>query len=180
MIQGSEEYYKGKVIPELKSMFGFKSVMEVPKLEKVVLNMGLGEAKVNKNVLSENVKILHLIAGQKVIHTVAKQSIAGFKIREGMVIGARVTLRRQKMYDFFMRLIHLNLPRMRDFHGVSKKSFDGQGNYSLGVQDSSVFVEASVMHASVPSGMGIHFVTSKPSDEEAHTLLKMMGLPFKP
>ena len=178
-MKGSKEYYRKEVIPYLMEKFSYRSVMECPELEKIVLNMGLSEAKNNKNVLTENVKILTLIAGQKVVSTLARKSEAGFKIREGMPIGARVTLRRDRMYDFLVRLININIPRVKDFQGISNKSFDSNGNYSFGITDCGIFVEVAHLHSSVASGIGLQFVTSSRSRAEVFELLLRLGMPFK-
>ena len=176
--KGSKEYYDKEVVAKLKEEFKISSLMRVPKLEKIVLNMGLGEAKNNRAVLTDGIKSLELISGQKPIATIAKNSIAGFKIREGMSIGAKVTLRGSRMYDFFQRLIHLTLPRVKDFHGVKRKSFDKEGNFTLGLSDCSIFPELSSPNDPRTGGMSICFVTSTKFGNEAEKLLELMGFPF--
>ena len=178
VLAGSREHYEAEVLPKLREAFSYRSIMQVPRLRKICLNMGLGEAKNNKNILTENVKTLSLIAGQKALATVAKTSIAGFKIREEMPIGACVTLRKDRMYAFFTRFIHLSLPRVKDFHGLFKRAFDGRGNYSFGMKDCSVFVEVQHLHLSHPWGLSVQFVTSGQTNEEAYKLLSFMGMPF--
>ncbi len=179
MITGSKEFYKTKVVEELKGTLKLKSVMQVPALKKIVLNMGLGEAKNNKAVITEGVKALSLIAGQKAVATKAKKSIAGFKIREKMPIGAMVTLSGNRMYEYLTRLIHVAIPRVKDFNGLKDKSFDGRGNYVLGIQDINIFPEVAYLHSKLLKGMSVVFVTSTSSNEESYSLLKTLGLPFK-
>ena len=179
ILKGSKQYYEKEVVEGLRNKFKFKSIMEVPKLDKIVLNMGLSEAKNNKKVISENVKFLSLIAGQKSVATLARKSVAGFKIREKMPIGAKVTLRKNRMYDFLVRFINLNLPRVKDFHGLGKKSFDHFGNYTIGLKDVGSFIEVSHLHSQEISGVSAVFVTSKDSKEEAFEMLKLMGFPFR-
>ncbi len=179
MIKGSKEFYKSKVLKELKEELKFKSVMQVPVLERIVLNMGLGEAKNNKAVLTEGLKALGLIAGQKSVATKAKKSIAGFKIKEKMPIGAKVTLSGDRMYECLVRLIHVAIPRIKDFHGIKRDSFDGRGNYTLGIEDVNVFPEVSFMHSRLLRGMSVVFVTSTNDDRQSLALLEKMGLPFK-
>lgn len=179
MLKGSKEYYLKQAIPQLKEKFQISSSMEVPRLEKIILNMGLGEAKNNKNVLTEGIDALSLIAGQRAVPTVAKKSIAGFKIREGLAIGAMVTLRSHRMYIFLSKLINVSLPRVKDFHGISRKSFDKRGSFTMGVNDFKVFPETSTMHNSTLKGMSIVFVSSIKDDKIAEGLLESMGFPFK-
>lgn len=179
MLKGSKEYYLKHVVPQLKEKFNFSSVMEIPYLEKIIINMGLGEAKNNKNVLTEGIDFLSLIAGQKAIVTVARKSIAGFKIREGLGIGAMVTLRNQRMYSFLTKLINVSLPRVKDFHGISRKSFDRRGNFTLGITDFRIFPETSMIHNSTLKGLSVVFVSSVGDDNVAEGLLEQLGLPFK-
>lgn len=178
MLKGTKEHYEKNVAPKLKEKFKLSSMMEVPRLEKIVLNMGLGESKNNKNILNEGVDALSLIAGQKSIPTIAKNSIAGFKIREGMPIGAMVTLRSKRMYSFLSKLINVSLPRVRDFHGISRKAFDKRGNYTLGISDFKVFPETSNLHNSPLKGMSVVMVSSVSDLEKSQALLEELGLPF--
>ena len=173
-----KEYYLNNVVPELVKKFNYKNMMEVPKLEKIVINMGVGEAKDNPKALESAVSDLTIISGQKPIITKAKKSIANFKIREGMAIGCKVTLRGEKMYDFLDRLVNLALPRVRDFRGVSADSFDGRGNYALGIKEQLIFPEISYDKIDKVRGMDIIFVTTAKTDEEAKELLALMGMPF--
>ena len=179
MIKGSKEFYKSQVVSELKKQLNFKSVMQVPFLKKLVLNIGLGEAKNNKAVLTEGLKALGLIAGQKAIATKARKSIAGFKIKEKMPIGVKVTLSGNQMYEYLMRLIHVAIPRIKDFHGLNNRAFDGRGNYTLGIEDINIFPEVSYMHSKLLKGMSVVFVTSTNNDRESYSFLEKMGLPFK-
>ena len=158
--------------------FNYTSVMAVPKIDKIVLNMGVGDATQNSKLLDEAVEELGLIAGQKPLITKAKKSIAGFRMREGMSIGAKVTLRGTRMYDFLDKLINVSLPRVRDFHGVSNKSFDGHGNYTLGVREQLIFPEIDYDKVNHVRGLDIVIVTTANSDEEGHELLAQMGMPF--
>ena len=158
--------------------FGYKNIMEVPKLDKVVINMGVGEAKDNSKVLDSAVKDLEIIAGQKAVVTKAKKSIANFKIREGLPIGCKVTLRGEKMYDFADRLINLALPRVRDFRGVSANSFDGRGNYALGIKEQLIFPEIEYDKVDKVRGMDVIFVTTANTDEEARELIRLFGMPY--
>ncbi|BBM88682.1 50S ribosomal protein L5 [Spirochaetota bacterium] len=178
-IKGFFENYKKHVAPNMKEVLKLKTVMSVPRLEKIVLNMGLGEAKNNKNVLTEGINALALLSGQKPISCLAKRSEAGFKIREGMPIGAKVTLRRERMYDFFVRLVHVAIPRVKDFHGLEPTGFDGRGNYTFGLSDVTVFPELASNYSPVLGGLSIVMVTSVASDKTAYLLLKEMGIPFK-
>ena len=158
--------------------FGYKNIMQVPKLNKIVINMGVGEAKDNSKVLDSAVKDLEIIAGQKAVVTKAKKSIANFKIREGLPIGCKVTLRGEKMYDFADRLINLALPRVRDFRGVSANSFDGRGNYALGIKEQLIFPEIEYDKVDKVRGMDVIFVTTANTDEESRELLTQLGMPF--
>ena len=170
--------YESEVRPALTDKFNYTSVMAVPKIDKIVLNMGVGDATQNSKLLDEAVEELGLIAGQKPLITKAKKSIAGFRLREGMSIGAKVTLRGTRMYDFLDKLINVSLPRVRDFHGVSNKSFDGHGNYTLGVREQLIFPEIDYDKVSHVRGLDIVIVTTANSDEEGHELLAQMGMPF--
>lgn len=172
------KYYK-EIVPELMSTFKYKNIMEVPKLEKVVVNMGLGEAITNTKLIDSATKEIALITGQKPVVTRAKKSIAAFKLREGMPIGCMVTLRRGKMYDFLTRLINVALPRVRDFRGISGKSFDGRANYSLGVKEQIIFPEIEYDKIDKIKGLNITIVTTGKSDEEGKKLLSLIGMPFK-
>ena len=170
--------YESEVRPALTDKFNYTSVMAVPKIDKIVLNMGVGDATQNSKLLDEAVEELGLIAGQKPVITKAKKSIAGFRLREGMSIGAKVTLRGTRMYDFLDKLINVSLPRVRDFHGVSNKSFDGHGNYTLGVREQLIFPEIDYDKVNHVRGLDIVIVTTANSDEEGHELLAQMGMPF--
>ena len=170
--------YESEVRPALPDKFNYTSVMAVPKIDKIVLNMGVGDATQNSKLLDEAVEELGLIAGQKPLITKAKKSIAGFRLREGMSIGAKVTLRGTRMYDFLDKLINVSLPRVRDFHGVSNKSFDGHGNYTLGVREQLIFPEIDYDKVNHVRGLDIVIVTTANSDEEGHELLAQMGMPF--
>ena len=161
------------------SKFGYKNVMQVPKLDKIVLNMGVGEAKDNAKVLESAVKDMEIIAGQKVVTTKAKNSVANFKIREGMAIGCKTTLRGEKMYEFADRLVNLALPRVRDFRGVNPDAFDGRGNYALGIKEQLIFPEIEYDKVDKVRGMDVIFVTTAHTDEEARELLRLFGMPFK-
>ena len=172
------EFYNNEVVPALIKKFSYKNIMEVPKIDKIVINMGVGEAKDNPKVLESAVADLTTISGQKPIITKAKKSIANFKIREGMPIGCKVTLRGNKMYDFAERLISLSLPRVRDFRGVTANSFDGRGNYALGIKEQLIFPEISYDKIDKVRGMDIIFVTTAKTDEEAKELLTLLGMPF--
>ena len=174
-----KEYYKENVTGALKEKMGYKNIMEIPHLEKIIINMGVGEAALNSKALDGAVQDLQTISGQKPIVTKAKKSIAGFKLREGMSIGCKVTLRGNKMYEFMDRLVNATLPRVRDFRGVSSKSFDGRGNYTLGLKEQIIFPEIDYDKVDKVRGMNIVFVTSAGTDEEARELLKLMGMPFK-
>ncbi|GAC91827.1 50S ribosomal protein L5 [Anoxybacillus flavithermus NBRC 109594] len=168
-----------EVVPALMSKFNYKSVMQVPKIEKIVINMGVGDAVQNAKALDNAVEELALISGQKPVVTRAKKSIAGFRLREGMPIGAKVTLRGERMYEFFDKLVSVSLPRVRDFRGVSKKSFDGRGNYTLGVKEQLIFPEIDYDKVNKVRGMDIVIVTTAKTDEEARELLTLLGMPFQ-
>jgi len=172
------ELYKNEVIPSMMKKFNYKSVMQVPKLEKIVINMGVSDVKDNAKALENAMRDLEIITGQKVVPTRAKKSIAGFKIREGMEIGCKVTLRATKMYDFAERLFSVALPRVRDFRGLSPNSFDGRGNYSMGVKEQLIFPEIEYDKIDKIRGMDIIFVTTAKTDEEAKALLELLGMPF--
>lgn len=173
------EMYKAEVIPALMKEFGYKNINEVPKLVKVTLNMGLGSVKDNSKSFNIAVDELTLIAGQKAVPTVSKKAISNFKLRENMNIGARVTLRGTRMYEFVDRLISIALPRVRDFSGVSEKSFDGRGNYSMGIKEQLIFPEIVYDKIEVIRGFDINFVTTAKSNAEAKALLKALGMPFR-
>lgn len=174
-----KEKYQNEIVNSLVEKFDYESVMEVPKIEKIVLNMGVGDAVANSRNLENAVNELTLIAGQKPIITRAKRSIAGFQLREGMPIGTKVTLRGDRMYDFFDKLVSVSLPRVRDFRGVSKNSFDGRGNYTLGVREQLIFPEISYDDVSKVRGLDIVVVTTAQTDEEARELLTELGMPFQ-
>jgi large subunit ribosomal protein L5 len=174
-----KETYLNEIVDGMTKKFGYKNVMEVPKLNKIVINMGVGEAKDNSKLLDAAVKDLETIAGQKVIVTKAKKSVANFKLREGMPIGCKVTLRGEKMYEFADRLINLALPRVRDFRGVNDNAFDGRGNYALGIKEQLIFPEIEYDKVDKVRGMDIIFVTTAKTDEEARELLTLFGMPFK-
>ena len=173
-----KEVYKNEVVPGLMKKFNYKSVMQVPKLEKIVINMGVSDVKDNAKALENAMRDLEIITGQKVVSTKAKKSIAGFKIREGMEIGCKVTLRSKKMYDFAERLFSVALPRVRDFRGLSPNSFDGRGNYSMGVKEQLIFPEIEYDKIDKIRGMDIIFVTTAKTDEEAKAILELLGMPF--
>ena len=170
--------YKKEVVPDLMKKFNYKSVMQVPKLEKIVINMGVSDVRDNAKALENAMRDLEIITGQKAVSTKAKKSIAGFKIREGMEIGCKVTLRSRKMYDFAERLFNVALPRVRDFRGLSPNSFDGRGNYSMGVKEQLIFPEIEYDKIDKIRGMDIIFVTTAKTDEEAKALLELLGMPF--
>ncbi|QQY79402.1 large subunit ribosomal protein L5 [Keratinibaculum paraultunense] len=174
-----KEKYQNEVIPALMEKFQYKSVMEVPRLEKIVINMGVGEAKDNPKALESAVKELALISGQKPIVTKAKKSIANFKIRQGMNVGAKVTLRGERMYDFLDKLMNISLPRVRDFRGVNPSSFDGRGNYALGIKEQLIFPEIDYDMVDSVRGLDIVIVTTANTDEEAKAFLELMGMPFR-
>ena len=170
--------YVTEVVPALQQKFGYKNVNQIPKIDKIVINMGLGDCKDNPKALEVAVKELEAIAGQKAITTKAKKSIANFKLREGMNIGAKVTLRGERMYEFMDKLMNIALPRVRDFHGVSDKAFDGRGNYALGIREQLLFPEIDYDKVEKVRGMEMIFVTTAQSDEECKELLRLMGMPF--
>lgn len=174
-----QELYKAKIQPKLMERFGYKNVMQAPRIEKIVLNMGLGDAVANPKILDSATKELATIAGQKPIVTRAKKSIAGFKLREGMPIGCAVTLRRERMWEFLDRLITLSLPRVRDFRGISGKAFDGSGNYTLGLKEQIVFPEINFDKVDRIKGLNITVVTTANTNEEAKELLTGLGMPFR-
>ena len=173
------EYYKDTVVSQLKDQFGYKSVMEVPKLEKITLNMGVGEAIGDKKVIQHAVDDMTKIAGQKPIVNNARLSVAGFKVREGWPIGCKVTLRRERMYDFLDRLVSIAIPRVRDFRGLKSNAFDGRGNYSMGIQEQIIFPEIDYDQIDMIRGMDITFTTSAKTDDEARALLTAFNLPLK-
>lgn len=172
------DYYRGEIIPGLMKTFSYRNVMQVPKIEKIVVNMGVGAAVAEPKILEEAVRELESITGQKASIRKAKKAISNFKLREGLSIGAMVTLRKEKMYEFLDRLINVALPRVRDFRGLSDKSFDGRGNYTLGVREQIIFPEINVDKITKVLGMDITIVTSAKSDNEAYELLKSFGMPF--
>ena len=174
-----KEKYKNEVTKQLQEKYGYKSPMEIPKLEKIVINIGTGDAISNSKLLDAAMEELALITGQKPIKTIAKKSIAGFKLRDGMAIGCKVTLRGEKMYNFLDKLISISLPATRDFRGISPKSFDGRGNYTLGIKNQTIFNEIDLDKIIRSRGMDIVFVTTAESNEEAFDLLNGIGLPFK-
>lgn len=179
MLQNLKEKYQEVIVPKLKEQFGYTNIHQVPRLEKVIINRGLGEASQNAKALESSIKELTIISGQKPVVTRAKKAIAGFKIREGMPVGVMVTLRGEKMYAFLDRLIHISLPRIRDFRGISAKSFDGRGNYSLGVREQLIFPEIDYDTIDQIRGFDIAIVTTANTDEEGRALLKEMGMPFR-
>jgi large subunit ribosomal protein L5 len=178
MISRLQEVYNEQVIPKMMEKFSYKNVMEVPRLEKIVINMGVGKAKENAKILESAVADLTLIAGQKPVITRAKKSVANFKLREDMPIGCKVTLRKTQMFQFADKLINIALPRVRDFRGVSDKSFDGRGNYSIGIKEQLIFPEIEYDKVDSIRGMDIVFVTTAKTDEEARELLRFLGMPF--
>ena len=173
-----KEQYQNEIVDAMIKKFGYKNIMEVPKLDKVVINMGVGEAKENAKVLESAIADTEKIAGQKAVVTRAKNSVANFKIREGMPIGCKVTLRGEKMYEFVDRLINLALPRVRDFRGVNPNAFDGRGNYALGIKEQLIFPEIEYDKIDKVRGMDVIFVTTAKTDEEARELLKQFNMPF--
>lgn len=170
--------YESEIRPALIEKFNYSSIMQAPKIDKIVLNMGVGDATTNSKNLDEAVEELGLISGQKPLITKAKKSIAGFRLREGMSIGAKVTLRGERMYDFLDKLINVSLPRVRDFHGVSNKSFDGRGNYTLGIREQLIFPEIDFDNVNKVRGLDIVIVTTANTDEESRELLTQLGMPF--
>ena len=173
------EVYKDKVVAELQEKFGFSSVMQVPQIEKITLNVGVGEALADKKILDNAVADLEAISGQKPLITKARKSVAGFKVREGYPIGCKVTLRGERMWDFFERLVSIAIPRIRDFRGVSAKSFDGRGNYSMGVREQIIFPEIDYDKVDRVRGMDITITTSAKTDDEGRALLEAFNFPFK-
>jgi large subunit ribosomal protein L5 len=174
-----EEIYKEKVMPALMKEFGYKSTMEAPRISAVSLNMGLGEGSQNHKIIEDAVEELTAIAGQKAVVTRAKKSIAAFKLREGMAVGCRVTLRREKMWDFVDKLLNFALPRVRDFRGVPDRGFDGRGNYTMGIREHTIFPEVDIDKVDNVKGMNITLVTTADTDKEGKVLLDLMGMPFK-
>ena len=174
-----KDLYNDQIVENLTKKFGYTNIMQVPKLDKIVVNMGVGEAKENAKLLEAAVKDMETITGQKAILTKAKNSVANFKIREGMPIGCKVTLRGEKMYEFLDRLVNLALPRVRDFRGVNPNSFDGRGNYALGIKEQIIFPEIEYDKVDKVRGMDIIFVTTAKTDEEARELLKEFNMPFE-
>lgn len=172
------DFYKETVVPQLKEKFGYKNVMQIPKIEKVVINVGAGEAKDNSKVITSIVEDLTAITGQKPVVCTARKSVANFKIREGMKIGAKVTLRSDRMYEFLDRLFNLALPQVRDFRGINPKSFDGRGNYNMGIKEQLIFPEIEYDKIDKIRGMDISISTTAMSDDEARELLRLMGAPF--
>ena len=173
-----KEQYQNEIVDALIKKFGYKNIMEVPKLDKVVINIGVGEAKENHKLLESAIADMETITGQKAVTTKAKKSVANFKIREGMPIGCKVTLRGEKMYEFVDRLINLALPRVRDFRGVNPNAFDGRGNYALGIKEQLIFPEIEYDKVDKVRGMDVIFVTTAKTDEEARELLKQFNMPF--
>ncbi|QDP38897.1 50S ribosomal protein L5 [Radiobacillus deserti] len=174
-----KQRYLNEIVPSLVEKFNYSSVMEVPKVEKIIINMGVGDAVQNSKALDSAVEELALISGQQPLITKAKKSIAGFRLREGMPIGAKVTLRGERMYEFLHKLIAVSLPRVRDFRGISKKAFDGRGNYTLGVKEQLIFPEINYDQVSKVRGMDIVIVTTANTDEESRELLTQLGMPFQ-
>ena len=174
-----ESVYKEKVVPELQKEFGYSSAMEIPRLVKVSLNIGLGEASQNSKLIEPAVAELTAIAGQKAVITKAKKSIAQFKLREGMPIGTRVTLRAERMWDFYDRLVSFALPRVRDFRGVPDRGFDGRGNFTLGIKEHTIFPELEIDKVDLVKGMNVTIVTTAKTDKEGKMLLDLLGMPFK-
>ena len=174
-----KEFYQKEVVSALIGKFHYKNVMEVPRLQKIILNMGLGEAIQNAKILDSAVQELSTITGQKPVITKARKSIATFKLRQGMSIGCRVTLRRERMFEFFDRLVNINLPRVRDFRGIAPKSFDGRGNFALGLKEQIIFPEIEYDKIDKIRGMNVVIVTTAKTDEEARELLRLMGMPFR-
>lgn len=175
-----EDFYRDDCVPKMISEFGYKNSMQVPRINKIVLNMGLGEAVQNPKIVDAAAQELTLIAGQKAVITRAKKSIAGFKLRQGMPIGCKVTLRKSRMYDFFSKLVHVALPRVRDFRGLSASMFDGRGNFSLGIKEHIIFPEIDYDKVEKIRGLNIAITTSAQTDAESRFLLKVLGMPFRP
>lgn len=174
-----KEFYNKDVAPALMKQFGYKNVMQVPRLQKIVLNMGVGDATQNRKILDEAVDTLTNITGQKAVVTKSKNAISNFKLREGLGIGAKVTLHGDNMWDFLFRFINIALPRVRDFRGISRRGFDGNGNYTMGVKEQTIFVEIDIDKISQTLGMDISFVTTAKTDDEGRALLEALGLPFR-
>ena len=174
-----KQEYKDKVVPALTEEFGYKNVMQVPKLEKIVISRGVGDAVADKKLIDHAVEELTNISGQKAIQTISKKDVASFKLRKGMPIGAKVTLRGDKMYEFLDRLVTASLPRVRDFNGIKANGFDGRGNYNLGITEQIIYPEINIDQVKKINGMDITFVTSADTDKEAKSLLEQLGLPFK-
>ena len=174
-----KEFYQTEVMPALLNHFSYENVMQIPKLDKITLNIGVGEAIQNPNALEDAVEELSLIAGQRAIITHAKKSVSAFKVRDGMAIGCKVTLRRERMYEFYNRLVNVVLPQIRDFRGVSPDAFDGRGNYSIGLTEQLIFPEIDYDRVNDIRGMNITVVTTAPTDEEGRELLKLLGMPFR-
>jgi large subunit ribosomal protein L5 len=179
MMNRLKEKYVKEIVPALQKQFNYTSVMQVPKLEKVVINMGVGDAIANAKALEEAVAELTVIAGQKPVITKAKKSIANFKLREGMAIGCKVTLRGERMYEFLDKLVNISLPRVRDFRGISRNAFDGRGNYTLGVKEQLIFTEINYDKVNKIRGMDVVIVTTAKNDEEGRALLSAIGMPFE-
>ena len=175
----AREFYEKEIVPAMMEKFSYKNKMAVPKVEKIVVNVGLGEAKENAKAVDATVNDITIITGQKPIPTKARKSVANFKLREGMTIGVKATLRGEKMYSFLDRVINVALPRVRDFQGVSGEAFDGRGNYTLGIREQIIFPEISYENIDKIRGMNVIFVTTANSDEEAYELLRLFGMPFK-
>ena len=174
-----KQFYLEKVVPALQAKFAYKNVMEIPRLEKIVVNMGVGAAAQNRKILDEAAETLTAITGQKAVVTTAKKAIANFHLREGLGIGAKVTLHGDMMWDFLYRFININLPRVRDFRGLARRGFDGMGNFTLGIKEQTIFVEIDIDKISRTFGMDISFVTSAKTDDEGRALLEELGLPFR-
>jgi large subunit ribosomal protein L5 len=174
-----KQFYLEKVVPALQAKFAYKNVMEIPRLEKIVVNMGVGAAAQNRKILDEAADTLTAITGQKAVVTTAKKAIANFHLREGLGIGAKVTLHGDMMWDFLYRFININLPRVRDFRGLARRGFDGMGNFTLGIKEQTIFVEIDIDKISRTFGMDISFVTSAKTDDEGRALLEELGLPFR-
>ncbi|MBR2211253.1 MAG: 50S ribosomal protein L5 [Fibrobacter sp.] len=174
-----KQFYLEKVVPALQQKFAYKNVMEIPRLQKIVINMGVGAASQNRKILDEAVDTLSAITGQKAVVTTAKKAVAQFHLREGIGIGAKVTLHGDNMWDFLFRFININLPRVRDFRGLARRGFDGMGNFTLGIKEQTIFVEIDIDKVSRTFGMDISFVTSAKTDEEGRALLEELGLPFR-
>ena len=174
-----KERYNSEIAPAMKETFGYKSVMQIPRLEKIVLNMGVGEVKDNPKALENAIRDLGIITGQKAVPTTAKKSVAAFKLREGMKIGCKVTLRGERMYEFLDKLISISLPRVRDFRGINGNSFDGRGNYAMGLKEQLVFPEIDYDKVDKIRGMDVIIVTTAETDEEAKALLTLFGMPFQ-